>query len=314
MMAKQRLAGKVAIVTGSGQGIGREEALLLAREGAAVVINDIGHERETREPTANRTAAEIRKAGGKAVADTSNGATVDGAAHLVNTAVSEFGRLDILINNAGLARPEELEHMTEQQWDFVQANNLKNTFLMIKHAIPHFKRQHAGVIVNTGSESGLGHPTMANYSAAKEGVAGLTRAAARELGRFGIRCNAIRPRAGSVGAQRFSGRVSKWQPLMDALGRYWLGDRGHIKSLEGPERVAPLVVWLCTDAAANVNGRMFWVGNDDVGLWSDPEVIRNMTRPGGWDLDSLDALAPERLTYDLTNLFLLKDSIGDKEL
>ncbi len=313
-MAKQRLAGKVAIVTGAGQGIGREEALLLAREGAAVVINDIGHERETREPTANRTVAEIRAAGGKAMADTSNGATVDGAAHLVNTAISEFGRLDILINNAGLARPEELEHMTEQQWDFVQANNLKNTFLMIKHAIPHFKRQHAGVIVNTGSESGLGHPTMANYSAAKEGVAGLTRAAARELGRFGIRCNAIRPRAGSVGAQRFSDRVSKWQPLMDALGRYWLADRGHIKSLAGPERVAPLVVWLCTDAAANVNGRTFWVGNDDVGLWSEPEVIRTLTRPGGWDLDSLDELAPERLTYDLTNLFLLKDSIGDKEL
>jgi 3-oxoacyl-[acyl-carrier protein] reductase len=313
-MAKQRLAGKVAIVTGAGQGIGREEALLLAREGAAVVINDIAHQRETRDPTANRTVAEIRATGARAAADTSNGSTVEGAAHIVNTAVSEFGRLDILINNAGLARPEELDKMTEQQWDFVQANNLKNTFLMIKHAIPQFKRQHAGVIVNTGSESGLGHPTMANYSAAKEGVAGLTRAAARELGRFGIRCNAIRPRAGSVGAQRFSDRVSKWQPLMDALGRYWLGDRGHIKSLQGPDRIAPLVVWLCTDAAANVNGRTFWVGNDDVGLWSEPEVIRTLTRPGGWDLDSLDELAPERLTYDLTNLFLLKDSIGDKEL
>ncbi len=313
-MAKQRLAGKVAIVTGSGQGIGREEALLLAKEGAAVVINDIGHERETREPTANRTVAEIRAAGGKAVADTSNGSTIEGAAHIVNSAVSEFGRLDIRINNAGLARPEELEHMTEQQWDFVQANNLRNAFLMIKHAIPHFKRQRGGAIVNTGSESGLGHPTMANYSAAKEGVAGLTRAAARELGRFGIRCNMIRPRAGSVGAQRFSGRVSKWQPLMDALGRYWLGDRGHIKSLAGPDRVAPLVVWLCTDAAANVNGRTFFVGNDDVALFSEPEAIRTLTRPGGWDLDSLDALAPERLTFDLTNLFLLKDSIGDKEL
>jgi NAD(P)-dependent dehydrogenase (short-subunit alcohol dehydrogenase family) len=313
-MANQRLAGKVAIVTGSGQGIGREEALLLAREGAAVVINDIGHERETREPTANRTAAEIRSAGGKAVADTANGSTLEGAAHIINAAVNEFGRLDILINNAGLARPEELEHMTEQQWDFVQANNLKNTFFMIKHAIPHFKKQRAGVIVNTGSESGLGHPTMANYSAAKEGVAGLTRAAARELGRFGIRCNAIRPRAGSVGAQRFSGRVSKWQPLMDALGRYWLGERGHIKSLAGPDRIAPLVVWLCTDKAANVNGRTFWVGNDDVGLWSEPEVIRNMTRPGGWDLDSLDEMAPDHLTPDLTNLFLLKDSLGDKEL
>jgi 3-oxoacyl-[acyl-carrier protein] reductase len=313
-MAKQRLAGKVAIVTGSGQGIGREEALLLAREGASVVINDIGHEHGTREPTANRTAAEIRAAGGRAVADTSNGSTAEGAAHLVNTAVSEFGRLDILINNAGLARAEELEHMTEQQWDFVQNNNLRNAFLMIKHAIPQFKRQRSGVVVNTGSESGLGHPTMANYSAAKEGVLGLTRSAARELGRFGIRFNAIRPRASSVGAQRFSDRVSKWQPLMDALGRYWLADRGHIKMEHGPDRIAPLVVWLCTDAAANVNGRTFWVGGDEVGLWSEPEVIRTLARPGGWDLDSLDAFAPDRLTMDLTNIFLLKDTLGDKEL
>jgi 3-oxoacyl-[acyl-carrier protein] reductase len=313
-MAKQRLTGKVAIVTGAGQGIGREEALLLAQQGAAVVINDIAHQHGTREPTAKRTVAEIQAAGGKAVADTSNGSTEEGAQHIINTAVTEFGRLDILVNNAGLARPEDLDKMTEQQWDFVQANNLKNTFFMIKHAIAHFKRNHAGAIVNTSSESGLGHPTMANYSAAKEGVAGLTRAAARELGRFGIRVNAIRPRASSVGAQRFSGNVSKWQPLMDALGRYWLGDRGHIKSLAGPERIAPLVVWLCTDAAANVNGRIFWVGNDDVGLFSDPEVIRTLTRPGGWDLDSLDELAPERLTFDLNNLFLLKDSIGDKEL
>ena len=248
------------------------------------------------------------------MADTSNGSTIEGAAHIVNTAVSEFGRLDILINNAGLARAEELEKMTEQQWDFVQNNNLRNAFLMIKHAIPHFKRQHAGVIVNTGSESGLGHPTMANYSAAKEGVVGLTRAAARELGRFGIRSNAIRPRAGSVGAQRFSDRVSKWQPLMDALGRYWLGDRGHIKSLQGPDRIAPLVVWLCTNAAGNVNGRTFWVGNDEIGLWSEPEVTRILTRPGGWDLDSLDSYAADRLTFDLVNNFLLKDSIGDKEL
>jgi 3-oxoacyl-[acyl-carrier protein] reductase len=313
-MAKQRLTGKVAIVTGAGQGIGREEALLLSQQGAAVVINDIAHQHGTREPTAHRSVAELQAAGGKAVADTSNGSTEEGAKHIIETAVKEFGRLDILVNNAGLARPEDLDKMTEQQWDFVQANNLKNTFFMIKHAIPHFKRQHAGVIVNTSSESGLGHPTMANYSAAKEGVAGLTRAAARELGRFGIRVNAIRPRASSVGAQRFSGNVSKWQPLMDALGRYWLGDRGHIKSLAGPERIAPLVVWLCTDAAANVNGRSFFVGNDDVGLFSDPELIRTLTRPGGWDLDSLDELAPDRLTADLTNLFLLKDSIGDKEL
>ena len=313
-MAKH-LAGKVAIVTGAGGGIGREEALLLAREGAKVVVNDIGHDRSARrELTANQVVAEIGAAGGEALADTETAATMAGAEHIVNTALRGLGRLDILINNAGIARAEEIDKMPEEYWDKVMDTDLKGAWAMIRYAAPIMKRQHSGAIVSTGSESGLGHPTMANYSAAKEGIIGLTRSAARELGRFGIRCNAIRPRAQSAGARRFSDRVSKWQPLFDALGRFWLGDRAHIQIETGPDRIAPLVVWLCTDAAANVNGRTFWVGGDEIGLWSEPEVIRNLSRPGGWDLDSLDSFAGQRLTGDLVNHFLLKDSIGDKEL
>jgi NAD(P)-dependent dehydrogenase (short-subunit alcohol dehydrogenase family) len=180
-----------------------------------------------------------------------------------------------------------------------------------------FKRQGGGVIINTGSEAGLGMIFNSAYAAAKEGIAGLTRSVAREQGRFGIRCNMIRPRAtvntggGAWGQEVFA----KWLPMVKALGRYWIGDRG----LSGfnrpahPEQVAELVVWLCTDAAANVNGRAFYVAGEEVGLWSEPELIRSLTRPGGWDLDSLDSFAREAMTADLSNPFLIEDPLKGDE-
>ena len=108
--------------------------------------------------------------------------------------------------------------------------------------------------------------------------------------------------------------MQKWIPLIQGLGRYFLGERGHVRTEAKADQVAPIVVWLCTDAAANVNGRTFYIGGDEVGLWSEPELIRCAMRPGGWDLDSLDELAANYLTFDLVNHFLLKDSIGDREL
>jgi len=163
------------------------------------------------------------------------------------------------------------------------------------------------VIINTGSESGLGHAGMANYSAAKEGIIGLTRALARELGRFGVRCNAIRPRALTKSVQTFSGTVfNQWRALEKALGKYSLGERGNIPTDGVPEQVTPLVVWLCTDAAKNVNGRTFFVGGDEIGLFSEPEVVCSLTRHGGWDLDSLDSYARERLVGGLVDHFTLE--------
>ena len=155
------------------------------------------------------------------------------------------------------------------------------------------------------------------YAAAKEGIAGLTRSVAREQGRFGIRCNMIRPRAtvntggGAWGKEVFA----KWAPMVRALGRYWIGDRGQsgFTRAAHPEQVAELVAWLCTDAAANVNGRSFYVAGEEVGLWSEPELIRSLVRPGGWDLDSLDAFAREAMTADLTNPFLIDDPLQGNE-
>jgi 3-oxoacyl-[acyl-carrier protein] reductase len=136
----------------------------------------------------------------------------------------------------------------------------------------------------------------------------LTRSVARELGRFGVRCNAIRPRALTRSVQAFSeGVYSRAQSLEQALGKYSLGNRGHIRTDGGPEQVAPLVVWLCTDAARNVNGRTFFVGGDEIGLFAEPDVTCSLSRAGGWDLDSLDSYARERMIGELTNDFLLED-------
>lgn len=191
---KRRLAGKAAIITGSGRGIGRCEALLMAQQGAKVVVSDIGTDTDGAS-TAGKVAEEIRAAGGEAIAVTDNIATLEGARRSVEAALQAYGRLDILVNNAGLRAGNPVDRLTEEQWNLVVDSHLKASFAMTKFAVPVFKRQGGGVIVNTGSEAGLGMIFNSAYAAAKEGIAGLTRSVAREQGRFGIRCNMIRPRA-----------------------------------------------------------------------------------------------------------------------
>jgi NAD(P)-dependent dehydrogenase (short-subunit alcohol dehydrogenase family) len=190
----KRLAGKVAIITGSGRGIGRCEALLMAQQGAKVVVSDIGTNAQGAS-TAATVAEEIHTSGAEAVSLTDSVATLDGAQHTVEQALQSYGRLDILVNNAGLRAGNPIDKLTEEQWDLVANSHLKASFAMTKFAVPVFKRQGGGVIINTGSEAGLGMIFNSAYAAAKEGIAGLTRSVAREQGRFGIRCNMIRPRA-----------------------------------------------------------------------------------------------------------------------
>jgi|KBSSwiStaDraftv2_1062776.scaffolds.fasta_scaffold241706_2 3-oxoacyl-[acyl-carrier protein] reductase len=313
---KKRLAGKVAIITGSGRGIGRCEALLMAQQGAKIVVSDIGTDTDGTS-TAGKVAAEIRAAGGDAVSSTENVASLEGAQRTVEAAVQSYGRLDLLVNNAGLRAGNPVDKLTEEQWNLVLDSHLKASFAMTKFAVPVFKRQGGGVIINTGSEAGLGMIFNSAYAAAKEGIAGLTRSVAREQGRFGIRCNMIRPRAtvntggGAWGQEVFA----KWLPMAKALGRYWIGDRGLVgfNRPAHPEQVAELVVWLCTDAAINVNGRSFYVAGEEVGLWSEPELTRSLARPGGWDLDSLDTFARETMIGDLTNPFLIEDPLKGNE-
>jgi NAD(P)-dependent dehydrogenase (short-subunit alcohol dehydrogenase family) len=291
--SKKRLAGKAAIVTGAGNGIGRAEALELARQGAKVVVNDLGGDTKGEGAdvgVAQQVVQEIQAFGGTAVANGDSVASYAGAARIVDTAVKSFGRLDILVNNAGNARPRVIYNLSEEDWDAVIAVHLKGCFNMVRHAAPIFREQRSGVIVNTGSESGLGHFGQANYSAAKEGIIGFTRTVARDLGRFGVRCNAIRPRALNTRlAGGEGGGVAAGEKLVQTFGKHVLGNRGMATPRPAKaEEVAALVAWLCTDSIAAVNGRTFQIGGGEVGLWSEPELIKASFREEGWDIDALD--------------------------
>ncbi|MCB0996913.1 MAG: SDR family NAD(P)-dependent oxidoreductase [Acidimicrobiales bacterium] len=299
-----RLDGKVAIVTGAGGGIGREHALLLAKEGAQVVVNDIGLRTGA---DAASVVAEITAAGGTAVADT-NSATWEGAADVVAHAVDEFGRLDIVVNNATAGATNDLWKFTEAQWDLTVNVNYKGYFAMIREAAPHLCRQGSGAIVNTSSGSGFGHPAMIAYASAKEGVVGVTRTVARELGRFGVRCNAIRPFATGVSTAEYAQKTGPWMRVMQLT----MGPEPGVESPPNfdptqfpPSKIAPLVVWLCTDAAAHVNGRTFEVGGDNISLLSEPSPTVTIHQSGGWDLDALDDAGRSVLTNGLRNPYTL---------
>ena len=195
-----RLEGKVAIVTGAGRGIGRGEALLLASQGCRVVVNDLGGstagEGKDTSP-ADDVVAEIKRLGGDAAANYDNVASMDGGERMVKQALDTFGRLDILVNNAGILRDRMIFNMSEEEWDIVVAVHMKGHFTATKHAALVFRQQRSGRIICTGSESGLGNMGQGNYAAAKEGIIGLTRTLALDLGRYGVTANAIRPRAGT---------------------------------------------------------------------------------------------------------------------
>jgi NAD(P)-dependent dehydrogenase (short-subunit alcohol dehydrogenase family) len=296
-----RLDGRVAIVTGAGGGIGREHALLLGREGAAVVVDDLG----TRTGSdAGAVAADIRTAGGAAIATTAS-ATWDGAPEIVQTALDEFGGVDILVNNATAGRNDDLWRYSEAEWDLTMDVNLKGYYALMREVIPHMAPRGGGAIVNTSSASGFGHPSHGAYATAKEGLIGLTRTAAMELGRFGIRCNAIRPLAMTLQVQEYNEHSARWRDLMDLT----MGTTGARQPAEviAPSKVAPFVVWLCTDAAAGVTGCTFAVFADRVSLLSEPRPKATIEQAGGWTLDDLDRVAPEQLVPGYRNRWTLAD-------
>lgn len=314
-MTENKLRDKVAIVTGSGRGIGRMEALELARRGAAVVISDFGKD-EDGTFRAERVVAEIRDEGGAAVASTENIAEAQGARRTIDVAVSNFEGLDILVNNAGLRGGNPVTKLTEEQWDAVLNSHLKASYLMIQSAVPEMRNRGGGSIVNTGSEAGLGMIFNSAYATAKEGLAGLTRSIAREQGRFGIRCNIVRPRAtaGATGggdwfAEKLAG---EWKPLLDKLGKYWIGERGDARwdKKATPDTIAALVAWLCSPSATHVNGQDFYAGGDEIALVSQPEFRKTIFRDHGWDEASLEGPA-SLLTSGLENHFAIEDPFGN---
>jgi len=292
-----KLKDQVAVVTGAGRGIGRAEALALAAEGAKVVVNDFGGASNgigNSKTPADEVAHEIMKLGGAAVANYDNVATPDGGENIIKTAIDNFRRIDIVVNNAGIMRNNSIFNMSEEEWDAVMKVNLYGTFHVTKPACTIFKQQRSGRIINTSSGSGLGDASIPNYSAAKEGIIGFTRTVAREMGRYGVTCNAIRPVAGT--------RLSISPEIKAALEKRGMHEL--YKSLEAatPEMIAPLVLFLCTEAASNVNGYDFEIGGGRIGVYSQPEVHAQIYEAGKvWTLDELLDILPKKVTGTLQN-------------
>ena len=291
------LKGKIAVVTGAGRGIGRGEALALAAEGAKVVINDLGGTAGgtgAATSPADEVVAEIKKRGGEAVASYDTVSTSQGADNIIKTAVDSFGRIDILVNNAGILRDRMVWNMTDEEWDAVMKVHLYGHFYTTRAAARVMRQQKYGRIINTGSTSGLGNLGQANYSAAKEGIVGFTKTCAIDLARYGVTVNCIRPSAGT--------RLTL-SPEMEAAFKA-KGDTSAIKQLEAlkPEDIAPLVVFLASDKAANINGRVFRIMSGLVGIYQEQEPVRRFLKQGAWTLEELCDIVPTRLAVGLLDL------------
>ena len=268
------LDGKVVVVTGAGGGIGRDFALAMAREGARVVVNDIGAsvagEGHDVGP-AQRVVDEIRAAGGTAVANTDSVSQAASAARIVATALDAFGRIDAVVNNAGILRDRFFHKMSVEEWDAVLQVHLYGSFHVSRAAAPHFKDQGSGAYVHMTSTSGLiGNLGQANYSAAKLGIAGLSKSIALDMRKFGVRSNCIAPFAWS----RMIGSIPVGSPEQQA--------RVDALKQMTPAKIAPLAVCLVSDEAADVTGQIFAVRHNEIFLISQPRPVRSVQRSEGW--------------------------------
>jgi len=292
------LDGRVAVVTGSGRGIGREFALSMASEGAKVVVNDVGVSLDGRgseeDPAAN-TCKDIEALGGEAVPNYDSVTDFAGAENIVNTAVNAFGKIDILVNNAGIVRDRTLVKMSEEDFDAVLAVHLKGSFNCARHAAPLMKDQGYGRIINISSSAGLrGNFGQTNYGAAKAGIASFTVIAAMELGRYGVTVNAIAPVARTRMTENLGGASS--QPVDPASF-----DR------MAPENISPLVVWLGSPESKDVTGRVFQVAGGMIRVaegWHGGPVANQDDR---WDPAELGKIVPDLVGQARANANMMGD-------
>jgi len=273
------LEGKVIAVTGAGRGIGRDIALLCAAKGAAVVVNDLGVSTEGEgvdKGPADEVVAEIVAAGGKAVA---NGASVSdpaGATSIIEDAVRNFGRIDGVVNNAGILRDRIFHKMSEVDWRQVIDVHLHGAFLVSKAAAPYFKEQESGSFVHFTSTSGLiGNFGQANYSAAKMGIVGLSKSIALDMQRFHVRSNCLAPFA--------------WSRMIGTIPSETEAEKERVEQMKtmGTEKIAPMVVFLLSDAAKDVTGQIFSVRKNEIMLFSQPRPLRSMHKSDGWTPEAI---------------------------
>ena len=288
------LEGKVALVTGGGRGVGRGIALALASAGAKVVVNDLGATLDGQpsgEQPAREVVAAIEALGGEAIVDGGSVAEWNAAHKMVAAALERFGRIDIVVNNAGILRDAMFHRMSEQEFDAVVAVHLKGSFNVSRAAAPHFKTQGSGVYVHMSSTSGLvGNLGQANYAAAKLGIAALSKSIALDLARFGVRSNAVAPFA--------------WTRMIDSIPSETAAQKKRVEGLRKlvPEKVAPFVVALCADEAKDVTGQIFGVRNNEIYLFSQPRPIRSAHRSEGWTPESVLETALPMLRADFYGL------------
>jgi len=295
MSNELRYDGKVAIITGAGGGLGRSHALLLAARGAKVVVNDLGasvHGEGADKTPAQQVVEEIKKAGGQAVANADNIATVKGGESLVQAAVDSFGRLDILVNCAGILRDRMIFNMTEEEWDAVVAVHLKGHFCTIRPASALMRQQKGGRIINFSSGSALGAPGQPNYAAAKAGILGLTYSCANALAKYGITCNAIMPGA----ATRMTDTIPA--NFAQQMGLATTSTQAQESPMD-PANVAPVVVFLASDAAQHVTGQCFGASGYRIALYTHMVPEKVIYSQGPWDLDHLFKVFNSTLGADL---------------
>jgi len=273
------LEDKVAVVTGAGRGIGREIALLMASRGAKVVVNDLGAEvsgEGADQGPAQTTVEDIRAAGGEAVVNGDSVAEREGANRIVQCAVDSFGRIDVVVNNAGILRDKIFHRMEDADWEAVIGVHLMGAFYVSSAAAAHFRKQHSGAFVHFTSTSGLiGNVGQSNYSAAKLGIVGLSKSIALDMQRYQVRSNCVSPFAWS----RMIGSIPTKSP--DQVARV-----EKLKQMT-PAKIAPMVAYLASDTASHVTGQIFGVRNNEIFLFSQPRPIRSVHTSEGWSPESI---------------------------
>ena len=275
------VAGKVAIITGAGRGIGRGIALLLAREGARVVVCDIGASLDGAGADvgpAQTVVNEIEKAGGEAIASTASISEPSNAEKIVAAALDQFGRVDILVNNAGILRDRIFHRMSWSDWSDVINVHLHGSFAMSRACATHFREQNSGSFVHMTSTSGLvGNFGQANYMAAKMGIVGLSRGIALDMARFNVRSNCIAPFA--------------WTRMIDSIPAESEQEKERVARMRemSPEKIAPLTVYLASDRAEGITGQILSVRNNEIYLFNQNRPIRTIHRSDGWTPEKLDA-------------------------
>jgi len=296
-----RLDDKVAVITGAGRGIGREIALMMASEGAKIVVNDLGGNTDGTGTTsiAEEVAEEIRAAGGEAASNTESVAEVAGGASLLATAKEHFGGMDILVNNAGILRDRTIFKMEEDDWDAVIAVHLKGHYCCTRPFAQYIREEarNGCRIINFSSVSGLyGNFGQANYGAAKAGIAGFSRVLALELAKYGCMVNTISP-----------GALTRMTiPLRDNRG-----EETSQSDLDagGPQHIAPLVTWLAGEGANGITSEIFHTGRGGVAIMQQPRVIKQFTKAEGlWSQGELDDVVPALIEAKQANVAAAKDS------